>query len=133
MTVIPFPPVILHRAMTGPEGTFGVLIVEGKPLCVTCEDPWNDNKKGESCVPTGLYECVRHNGTRYRNVWEVTHVPGRSAILIHSGNTIRDTRGCILVGYGFGRIDKLPAVTESISALQTLRSRLPETFMLKIE
>ena len=125
--------VILKRFRSDAQGTFGELSMNGKHLCYTCEDPWNDNKPGESCIPAGGYDCVPHSGTLYKNVWEVTKVPGRSAILIHNGNTIRDTRGCILVGDTLGEVDHLPAVLNSRNTLDLLRGRLPGSFYLQIE
>ena len=48
-------------------------------------------------------------------------MPGREGILIHKGNTTRDTRGCILPGMGFGEVDGLDAVTQSAKAMERLR------------
>lgn len=123
----------LKRVRSGPDGTFGELYVGGKQVCVTCEDPWNDNKPGVSCIPAGGYWVGPHTGSRFKNVWEVLDVPGRSAILIHNGNTIRDTQGCILVGAQFGELNGLPAVLYSIGTLVNLRKALPGRFWLEIE
>lgn len=118
----------LKRVSLSNKGTFGVLLSNGIPLCVTLEDPWNDNKIGESCIPAGVYQCRKHFGEKYKNVWILENVPGRSAILIHAGNTIDDTRGCILVGSGFSGA----SVINSKSALDKLRTLLPNTFEIKI-
>lgn len=123
---------ILHRTSKSDQGTFGVFSCDGRPLCTTCEDPWNDNKTGESCIPVGTYKCQKHNGKRYQGVWEVCDVPGRSAILIHAGNTIKDTRGCILVGRSFSTLGGVPSVTNSIATLEMLREVLPDSFTLTI-
>lgn len=123
----------LHRFQQDSGGTFGILTLGGKvPLCLTCEDPWNDNKNNISCIPEGIYECRPHSGTRYKNVWWVENVPGRSAILIHQGNTTKNTEGCILVGDKLGRVSGRPAVLNSVKTLNKLRQILPDRFTLHI-
>jgi hypothetical protein len=123
---------LLTRCVSSDKGTFGVLSLDNEPLCVTCEDPWNDNKRQVSCIPTGTYECKKFSGLRFKDVWELLNVPGRSAILIHAGNTIDDTHGCILVGRSFSHMGKLPSVMQSREALNELRLKLPDTFTLEV-
>lgn len=108
------------------------MYLNGEFLCFTLEDPDNNNHQGDSCIPFGTYDCIPHDGPKFKNVWEVTNVPNRGAILIHSGNTINDTHGCILVGKKRGFIQDLPAVLESKAALEELREKLPHTFQLTI-
>lgn len=122
----------LVRVATSDLGTFGVLVRGGIPLCVTCEDPWKDNRRNISCVPTGTYTCRRYSSKRFPDVWEVFPVPGRSLILIHNGNTIDHTEGCILVGKAFGMLKGLPMVTESVPTLDRLRKALPSEFTLRV-
>jgi uncharacterized protein DUF5675 len=124
--------VTIHRRPSTRNGTFGILSIFGKPTCVTCEEPWNNNIPNGSCIPVGTYHCIAHNGVRFTNVWELQNVSGRDAILIHSGNTINDTHGCILVGNAFGTLNGLPAITESLSTLNMLRGILPNEFDLII-
>lgn len=133
MTKTNTPIVYLRRMYTSEEGTFGALFIGGRPFCVTCEDPWKNNEVGVSCIPKGTYLCTPHNGQKYKGVWILNEVPGRSAILIHAGNTKEDTRGCILVGTSFGVVDKLSAIINSRTALNALRKTLPSRFYLVIE
>ena len=49
-------------------------------------------------IPPGAYELVEHNGTRYRDHYRLSRVPGRSAIIIHAGNQPTETTGCLLPG-----------------------------------
>ncbi len=123
---------VLNRLHTSDNGTFGELLRDGKRIAVTCELPWRENEHGKSCIPGGSYLCTPHNGTRFKNVWELNGVPDRSAILIHQGNTIKDTDGCILVGRAFGNVHGLEAVVESVVTLDKLRNDLPSAFMLKV-
>jgi Family of unknown function (DUF5675) len=122
----------LHRFKQDASGTFGLMVLENEPLCVTCEDPWNDNKPNISCIPEGTYQCVPHDGAKYKNVWRLENVPGRDAILIHNGNTTNNTEGCILVGSALGYLIGKPAVLNSVMTLNKLRKILPDNFTLTI-
>jgi hypothetical protein len=123
----------LRRNASGPHGTFGLLSYEERPICLTLEDPPNNNSVGNSCINPGTYNCLPHNGKNFKDVWILQNVPGRSAILIHNGNTIQDTRGCILVGLSIGTIEGQPAILNSLAALNLLRKTLPTNFTLTIE
>lgn len=115
---------ILNRHPSEQYGTFGHLYRNGQQIAVTCEPVTPD-------VPLGTYLCQPHNGPKFQNVWEVTNVPGHTAILIHNGNTVADTHGCILVGETFGRINGVDAVINSMLTLDNLREILPDAFYLK--
>ncbi len=123
----------IRRYEKGPNGTLGTFWMDDAFLCYTLEDPDNNNHPGDSCVPEGDYLCIPHNGQHWSNVWEISGVPGRSAILIHAGNTIKDTRGCVLVGRKVGTLQGKPAVLESRLALDELREKLPKSFQLTIK
>lgn len=123
----------LIRTAQSDKGTFGVLVIDNKPVCVTCEDPWNNNQRQISCIPAGVYQCSKFNGQKYKNVWQVLDVPNRDAILIHNGNDIKDTMGCILVGQGFFQYEGLPAINNSVATLEKLRATLPDNFQLTIK
>jgi hypothetical protein len=93
----------LTRTLERPGCTLGILTGPGLPDIFTLEDPWNDNQRMISRIPAGEYRCVPHgweagSGVRFKKAWRLENVPGRSAILIHPGNTAVDTHGCILVG-----------------------------------
>ncbi|QEH36490.1 hypothetical protein OJF2_50740 [Aquisphaera giovannonii] len=125
----------LRRISQGHFGTFGMLLAGDKPLCVTCEEPWKANAPNVSCIAAGTYSCIRHDTPKFPNVWEVTGVPGRTGILIHAGNTIKDTRGCILVGQEFLRNSDFTiyGVGKSRAALDMLRQTLLDAFTLVVE
>lgn len=119
----------LIRANEDDAGTRGVLTsADGEHLCYTLELPWLANQRNVSCIPKGIYGVVQHNGAKYKGVWRLLDVPNRDGILIHAGNTKKDTEGCILVGIGENRF----GVTESRKAIEMLRDIIPETFVLEI-
>ena len=102
----------LRRLFEKERATIGMLsFVDGLELrteCFTLEDARSLVEKG--CIPTGAYELhLRPFGgvyERYRKRYEfnapgmlwLQNVHGFEDVLIHCGNTDKDTRGCILVG-----------------------------------
>ena len=65
---------------------------------------------GETAIPTGVYAVKLTYSPKYKRMMpEVLNVPGFSGIRIHSGNTAKDSLGCILLG----RNTKVGMVTES--------------------
>lgn len=118
------PVVTLTRTEMSDEGTFGVLEADGF-CCFTGELPWRNNEVQKSCIPVGEYECYPYSSAKYPNAYEVSKVPGRSAILIHQGNTCGDTckgyksdvLGCILLGRSIGTLYGQKAVLSSKLAL----------------
>ncbi|TPM41426.1 DUF5675 family protein [Mesorhizobium sp. B2-3-4] len=112
---------LLRYADTG-DATLGVFRA-GKRVVYTLEDSWRDNQPKVSCIPAGTYHCVPHgwepnSPVKRKRTWEITGVPGRSAVLIHAGNRPADTEGCILVGLGVFS----GALTSSADALGVLRA-----------
>lgn len=87
----------------------------------TLELPWRDNQRRISCIPGGWYECQPFDGSRFKNVWQVMNVPGRTYILFHAGNRPRDIEGCILVGLKQGKLSGDRAVLHSRRAMDMMR------------
>lgn len=108
------------------EGTFGVLRLDGEVFCVTLEPPDRDNLSNASCIPAGQYTCRRVDSPTFGQTFEITGVPGRSAILFHQGNVVRDTHGCVLLGNRFGRLGPDRAVLDSRSAFREFLERCGE-------
>jgi len=121
--------VTLQRTSQDANGTHGSLYNGITFLCYTEELPWEDNTPDESCIPEGTYTCTRHNSSDHPNTWQVNDVPNRSNVLIHTGNTLKDTLGCILVGM----IQSTQGVYSSVAALAHLNDTLPDTFTLTIQ
>lgn len=71
---------------------FGVMSLNGSALCHTLE-------KFSRIIPPGTYELVLNLSPKFgRYMWYLKDVPRRVGIMIHAGNTLKDTNGCILVG-----------------------------------
>lgn len=123
---------ILERQTTSDLGTFGVLLRNDMRIAFTCELPWKGNANQISCIPKGNYLVVSRHSPKYGDHWHVTGVPGRDLILIHSGNTINDIKGCILIGSARGEVKGLPAVVNSKTTLTRLLDELPGSWRLEV-
>lgn len=54
---------------------------------------------GETAIPTGTYTVTLTYSNKFKKVLpSINNVKGFSGIRIHSGNTAKDSLGCILVG-----------------------------------
>jgi len=95
---------LLIRDTFSKVSTLGELFLNGERMCDTLENPWQDNQRNISCIPEGVYDVrlrlPRESATRDYMHLLVKDVPNRDYILLHIGNTAKDTSGCILVGLG---------------------------------
>lgn len=130
-----------------PKYTIGRLSIDGEYFCDTLEDvdrgltqttPIATIKKkkvyGQTAIPTGTYEITMQvtsprfsKRTFYWNFCKgklprLLNVPGFDGILIHIGNTAKDTEGCILVG----KNTKVGAVMNSTETFKKLYKKLQE-------
>jgi len=83
------------------EGTYGVLKINGRVICLTLERPWENNKPNVSCIPEGIYLCKRVKSPKFGDTFEVTDVPGRTHILFHKGNKVQESLGCVILGSSY--------------------------------
>jgi len=67
----------------------------------TLELPYLENQREISCIPSGEYDVELIHSLRFGDCFSINDVPDRDGILIHRGNFVSDTRGCILVGMRF--------------------------------
>lgn len=111
------------RIEEGKDGTFGVLKLNGECFCVTLELPDKCNQRSISSIPRGNYSCIPVVSPKFGTTYQVVNVPYRSNILFHTGNTIEDTEGCILVGASYGFLGRR-AVTSSRSTFDRLMRAL---------
>lgn len=109
----------LTRYYSGKDCTLGVL-TDGDFFLYTLENPWLDNQKHISCIPDGTYSVVPHNGFKHKDVWRLQGVDGRYSILIHVGNRVSQTKGCILIGLGVVINNREKMVTHSRDAKELL-------------
>lgn len=101
----------LKRRYFAETYTIGTLFIDGVRFCDTLEDKNRDDNrngkfdngeqkvKNETAIPFGTYEITVNRSPRFgRDLPRLLNVPHFDGILIHRGNTGKDTSGCILVG-----------------------------------
>jgi hypothetical protein len=141
---------MLVRWAYGRTFTLGSLPIAGQVLA-TIERPWIPDpdtdtelagKENESCVPDGEYTLRPHYSEKYpADSWAYALVNpglgvyysdadipagqkyGRSKILIHPANYVRQLQGCIAPGLRH-HYNVEPTVQDSVNAMNVLRATL---------
>lgn len=104
--------ITLIRIANRPTYCIGKLYIDGVYFCDTIEDTDRGLKdemteeeilkkkvKGETAIPTGIYHVYLTYSPKYKKQMPlIDGVKGYSGIRIHSGNTSKDTEGCLIVG-----------------------------------
>lgn len=133
----------LVRIANRPTYCIGKLYIDGVWFCDTIEDTdrgLDDSMsvdeilkkkiKGETAIPTGIYKIEITYSPKYKRMMPIMiGVKGYSGIRIHSGNTSKDTEGCLLVG----KNTKVGMVTDSRNTYQRLFARLQNAKDILIE
>lgn len=101
----------LRRLALRPDYTIGRLYINGAYICDTLEDPVRDLNRngrfdngerkvaGETAIPYGIYGVVVNMSPKFKRLLpRLVVVPHFEGILIHRGNTAKDSAGCILPG-----------------------------------
>ena len=116
----------LNRIFLGSSATIGELWVNDTHLCDTLEDrvrPEGEKIYGKTAIPEGTYEVKLTHSPRFKKILpEILNVPNFSGIRIHTGNSSKDTEGCILVGTWDG--EKEDWISDSRIAFEKLMSLL---------
>lgn len=100
---------VLLRKWQKAKYTIGILSLDGVRLCNILEPPCNGYHHGVTAIVKGTYEIdMTTVSPKFKNrAWAKPYggivptlkdVPGRTRILIHPGNTVDDTDGCLLPG-----------------------------------
>lgn len=134
--------IFVERFFNGPSFTIGSLYLSTAQdyqwNCFTLEDPHHEPKiPGHTRIPEGTYEvALRPEGGKYAQYYKrfgdwqkpgmlwIRNVPNFEWILIHPGNSSKDTEGCLLVGLG---ADTAAGVlTSSVDAYKALYATISE-------
>ena len=106
----------VERYSHNPDCEISKVYVRDEFFCYAIEDASRPVKiQNETCIPLGTYDL----GTRFSPhfspifnhdmIW-VQNVPDYEFVLIHHGNTILDTDGCLLVGQTVGTLQTADGV-----------------------
>ena len=129
---------VLKRIYKGDTYTIGKLYIDNEYFCDTLEDkvrtlpsmcPGGDKcgckekVYGKTAIPAGKYKIVLSYSSKFKRILPLLlNVPHFSGIRIHSGNTDKDTEGCVLVGTN----DVKGQVTQSRDTERRLIERLED-------
>ena len=131
----------LRRIAYTSDFTDGILFDEaGNRLADTLEPPTRTlllpNIQGEKgCIPTGTYRLLLTRSPKFGRwlplLWQV---PGFTGIRIHAGNTVADTRGCILPGDRIapGQLAHSQAALQRILAVITAAQKANQEIYLRV-
>lgn len=105
--------ILVQRFHSTKNYTVGLMFIDGVFKCFTLEDEKRDVKVyAETRIPAGIYnlslQAAGSLHTRYKAKFQfhkgmllLNSVPNFSGIMIHMGNSDKDTAGCLLVGESF--------------------------------
>lgn len=127
----------LIRIANRPTYCIGKLYIDGVYFCDTIEDTdmglkdemsleeiLSKKVKGETAIPSGIYQVTITYSPKYKkNMPLINNVKGYSGIRIHSGNTSKDTEGCLIVG----KNKEVGKVLDSRVTYNALYKRLVQT------
>lgn len=133
------------RIANKPTYTIGKLYIDGCYYCDVLEDTDrgldNDMEeseilkkkvKGQTAIPTGTYPVKITYSPKYKkNMPLIENVKGYSGIRIHSGNTHKDTSGCLLVGKN-KEVGKVLESRKTYNALYKILSETKERIIIDI-
>jgi hypothetical protein len=124
----------IKRVHSSDAGTFGVVLdgIDGEPFCISLELPWADNIPNISCIRAGIYEGIRHDSPRFGETFRVQgNLGGRNHILFHCGNSVDDSRGCILLAESFSPNNRIQRSRVAFQEFMELTSET-DYFILQI-
>ncbi|MCD8173213.1 MAG: DUF5675 family protein [Alistipes sp.] len=138
----------VERIFCGEKYSIGKLYLNGEYFCDTIENPvrvlppfcpetirgilckCKEKVYTETAIPAGTYKVTLEYSPRYKKILPRLHdVPHFTGILIHSGNTAKDTAGCLIVG----KNNVVGKVLDSRTTMESLIKRLDKENNITIE
>ena len=126
----------LQRYLFANDYTMGLLFIDGVYFCDTIEDKYrgqnlkNTKVANETCIPYGVYTVKITYSPKYKkNMPQILDVPYFTGVRIHSGNSAKDSSGCVIVGIK----SQNGEVAQSRKTCNALMSRLETSNVIKID
>ncbi len=129
--------ITVSRYYSNANETLSHIYVDGVKVCFGLEDEFRDVKvMGETRIAKGEYKIVvRQYGQHHekykkrfpqwhKGMLEVKNVPNFTNILIHIGNSDKDTAGCLLVGDNVGKQGEKFVILSSAKAYEKLYKKV---------
>jgi hypothetical protein len=138
--------ITLIRIANKPTYTIGKLYIDGVYFSDVLEDVdrgLDDSMsvdeilkkkiKDNTAIPTGIYPVKITYSPKYKKLMPlVDNVKGYSGIRIHSGNTHKDTSGCLLVGKN-KEVGKVLESRKTFNALYKILTETKEHIIIDIQ
>src|SRR6478735_8803428 len=125
------------RVAQGKDSTLSQLYINGIFQCYLLEDKIREVKiASETAIPKGVFSLKLNTygaknadykkafGKLHQGMIEITGLPNFNFVYIHTGNTIKDTAGCPLCGFGFQFVDGNYQVSQSVAAYKMVYPKL---------
>jgi Family of unknown function (DUF5675) len=125
------------RVAQGKNSTLSQLYINEIFQCYLLEDKIRAEKIAfETAIPTGVFSLKLNTygaknvdykkafGKLHEGMIEIASLPNYSSVYIHSGNTIIQTAGCPLCGFGFQFANGDFQVSQSIAAYKMIYPKL---------
>ncbi|WP_445713847.1 DUF5675 family protein [Flavobacterium sp.] len=125
------------RVAQGKESTLSQLYINGIFQCYLLEDKIREVKiPSQTAIPKGVFSLKLNTigakngiykkvfGKLHEGMVEISGLPNFSFVYIHTGNTIKETAGCPLCGFGFLFFDGNYQVAQSVAAYKMIYPKL---------
>ena len=125
------------RIAQGKNSTLSQLYINDIFQCYLLEDKIRVEKvPTQTAIPSGAFTLKLNTqgaknvnykkafGKLHEGMIEITGLPNFSFVYIHTGNTIKETAGCPLCGFGFQFVDGNFQVTQSVAAYKMIYPKL---------
>lgn len=125
------------RVAQGKESTLSQLYIRGIFQCYLLEDKIREVEiASQTAIPTGVFALKLNTwgaknvnyrktfGKLHEGMIEISGLPNFSFVYIHIGNTIKETAGCPLCGFGFQFTDGDYQVSQSNAAYKMIYPKL---------